>query len=142
MGFEPTRERRRHMPTKLRVEDRFDLGHGISFTWRQGGIVLVGLVAGYLVWNGASAWPPLTFWKPLPLVLAALVVLLFVAAALVKIQDRYPESWFAIWLAFQRLPKVYRWQPVGPPAPRRQEGDSRRQRKPVNPAAREEEHLV
>lgn len=115
MSFEPTRDRRRHMPTKLQVEDRFELGHGFSFTWRQGGLVLSGLVVGYLVWKSLSIpLAPLDAsglgW--VPIAPAALVVLLFWAIALVKIQGRTPESWFAIWFTYRQLPKVYLWQPL------------------------------
>ncbi len=115
MSLEPAQERRRHMPTKLQVEDRFELGHGFSFTWRQGALVLTGLVVGYLVWKGLSvSLAPLfaegLYW--VPIVPAALVILLFWALALVKIQGRTPESWFAIWLTYQQLPRVYLWQPL------------------------------
>ena len=117
MSLEPAQERRRHMPTKLQVEDRFELGHGFSFTWRQGALVLTGLVVGYLVWKGLSvSLAPLfaegLYW--VPIVPAALVILLFWALALVKIQGRTPESWFAIWLTYQQLPRVYLWQPLVP----------------------------
>lgn len=115
MSLEPTRDRRRHMPTKLQVEDRFELGHGFSFTWRQGGLVLTGLVVGYLVWKGLSV--PLA---PLgthglgwvSIVPAALVILFSWVLALVKIQGRTPESLFAIWFTYRQLPRVYLWQPL------------------------------
>jgi hypothetical protein len=115
MSIEPMRDRRRHMPTKLQVEDRFELGHGFSFTWRQGGLVLTGLVFGYLVWKGLSV--PLA---PLgthglgwvSIVPAALVILLFWAVAIIKIQGRTPENWFAVWFTYRQLPRVYLWQPL------------------------------
>lgn len=112
MSLEPTKDRRRHMPTKLQVEDRFELGHGFSFTWRQGGLVLTGLVVGYLVWKSLSVPLDASGLDWVPIVPAALIVLLFWAVALVKIQGRTPESWFAIWFAYQQLPRVYLWQPL------------------------------
>ena len=105
------------MPTKLQVEDRFELGHGFSFTWRQGGLVLTGLVVGYLVWKGLSVSLAPLFAEGLswvPIVPAALIILLFWALALVKIQGRTPESWFAIWLTYRQLPRIYLWQPLVP----------------------------
>lgn len=140
MGLDPTQNKRRHMPTKLQVEDRFDLGHGISFTWRQGGIVLAGLIVGYLVWKAVSVgliWLGLFGLDVLPIVAAVLVILLFVAVALFKIQDRYLESWFAIWLTYRQFPKVYHWQPTGVPRMGRQatRGSASKKRQPTQEAA-------
>ncbi len=93
MSLEPPRDRRRHMPTKLQVGDRFELGHGFSFTWRQGGLVLTGLVIGYLVWKGLSVLLASLSAYGLgwvPIVPAALVILLFWAIAIIKIQGRTP----------------------------------------------------
>lgn len=125
MSLDPSQIRRRHIPTKLQVEDRFDLGHGISFTWRQGGIVLAGLVVAWLAWRGLSvflAWlhDSGSGWVStieaslgwVPIVAAALVILLFLAVAVVKIQGLYPESWFVVWITFQGFPKIYHWKPA------------------------------
>ncbi len=150
MGLPPSQIKRRHMPTKLQVEDRFELGSWFSFTLRQGGIVLAGLVAGYLVWKALAGW--LAFLEPaglswVPIVPAGAVILLFIAVALFKIQDRYPEQWLVIWLSYQQFPKVYLWQPVGPAREREQNARRRSsQQKPPLEAANtdpdEEGHTI
>ena len=104
---------RYQIPTHLNVPDKLDIplfGVTISLTMRQAVIYLFGWSSAFSLWQHLRwldhAGPlEITIHWGISLLLALLTCLL----ALVRLRERYLESWGVIWLQYVTQPKIFVW---------------------------------
>ena len=96
---------RHEIPTHLNVEDKAFFGLAV----RQVMVLTVGLAAGYGLWTGWPALPPLLRGG-----LAAAGLLLAALLALVRPHGRGLEEWLFVALHYARTPKASTWRPREP----------------------------
>jgi hypothetical protein len=109
--------KRYQVPTHLQVADKIAIGP-ISVTIRQGAILLLGAALSYQVWHGLALLSDVGLgW--LQVVVAALVFLLAVVLAQVRLSGRHLELWALVWLRYRWQPRIYLWRrlPRPPTAP-------------------------
>ena len=101
---------RHEVPTHLMVPDKAVFG----LTARQIGILGIGLIVAYTMWN-ALTLGPLGVTMTLRIISGSLIVGSTVAIAFVVIAHQPLEAWISHALRYQFSPKRRIWQPIQQP---------------------------
>jgi hypothetical protein len=99
--------KRYQVPTHLQVADKIAIGP-VSVTIRQGVILLLGAALAYQGWHALAL---LSDWGVgwLRVVVVALVVVVAVVLAQVRLAGRHLEVWALVWARYTWQPRVYLW---------------------------------
>lgn len=104
--------RRFQTPSHLDAPDKFQLGW-LTFTPRQAGIMLIGLLSAYLVWK-SLAFLQLAHLEVLRVGVSLLLLPGFLVLATFRLEQRYLESWFLVFLEYRLSPHAYVWRHLPP----------------------------